>query len=99
MRYFVFLWLGLGVDSRAIYIVQLYASGLSAALRHFLIIEIVDNLKIIYLHQYFNTLEMAGGTRSFEMARRLVAAGHDVQMITSWRNDDRRAPNWPPLAG
>lgn len=28
---------------------------------------------------------MAGGTRSYEMARRLVAAGHEVHMITSWR--------------
>lgn len=28
---------------------------------------------------------MAGGTRSFEMARRMVEAGHRVQMITSYR--------------
>lgn len=42
-------------------------------------------MKIIYLHQYFNTPEMSGGTRSYEMARRLVAAGHEVHMITSWR--------------
>lgn len=31
---------------------------------------------------------MAGGTRSYEMARRLVAKGHDVNMVTSWREDD-----------
>lgn len=42
-------------------------------------------MRIIYLHQYFNTPEMPGGTRSYEMARRLVAAGHQVEMITSWR--------------
>jgi thioesterase domain-containing protein len=42
-------------------------------------------VKIIYLHQYFNTPAMSGGTRSYEMARRLVAAGHEVNMITSWR--------------
>jgi glycosyltransferase involved in cell wall biosynthesis len=42
-------------------------------------------LKIVYLHQYFNTRESAGGTRSYEMARRLVAAGHEVHMITSKR--------------
>jgi len=42
-------------------------------------------LKIIYLHQYFNTPDMAGGTRSYEMARRLVAAGHEVYMVTTWR--------------
>lgn len=44
-------------------------------------------MKIIYLHQYFNTPEMAGGTRSYEMAKRLVAAGHEVHMITSWVKD------------
>lgn len=44
-------------------------------------------MKIIYLHQYFNTPEMSGGTRSYEMARRLVASGHEVHMITSWVKD------------
>jgi glycosyltransferase involved in cell wall biosynthesis len=28
---------------------------------------------------------MSGGTRSFEMARRFVEQGHEVHMITSWR--------------
>jgi glycosyltransferase involved in cell wall biosynthesis len=42
-------------------------------------------MKIAYLHQYFNTPIMPGGTRSFEMARRLVAAGHEVELITSCR--------------
>lgn len=51
-------------------------------------------MKIIYLHQYFNTLEMSGGTRSYEMARRLVAAGHEVEMVTSWRSEDGRAAEW-----
>lgn len=41
-------------------------------------------MKIIYLHQYFKTPDMSGGTRSYEMARRLVAAGHEVHMVTSW---------------
>jgi glycosyltransferase involved in cell wall biosynthesis len=40
-------------------------------------------VKIIYLHQYFLTPEMPGGHRSYEMARRLVRAGHEVHMITS----------------
>lgn len=44
-------------------------------------------MKILYFHQYFNTPEMSGGTRSYEMARRLVAAGHEVHMITSWVNE------------
>jgi glycosyltransferase involved in cell wall biosynthesis len=42
-------------------------------------------MRILYLHQYFNTPQDSGGTRSYEMARRLVAAGHDVDMITSAR--------------
>jgi glycosyltransferase involved in cell wall biosynthesis len=40
-------------------------------------------MRIVYLHQYFITPQMAGGSRSYEMARRLVAAGHDVHMVTS----------------
>lgn len=47
-------------------------------------------MKITYLHQYFNTPDMPGGTRSFEMARRLVAMGHEVNMVTSWRETDGR---------
>lgn len=42
-------------------------------------------LRILYLHQYFATPKMAGGTRSYELARRLVAKGHEVHMITSCR--------------
>lgn len=44
-------------------------------------------MKIIYLHQYFNTPNMSGGTRSYEMAKRLVESGHEVHMITSWTKD------------
>ena len=40
-------------------------------------------MKIVYLHQYFITRKMAGGTRSYEMARRLVEAGHEVHMVTT----------------
>jgi glycosyltransferase involved in cell wall biosynthesis len=47
-------------------------------------------MKITYLHQYFNTPDMSGGTRSYEMAQRLVAMGHEVNMITSWREADGR---------
>ena len=42
-------------------------------------------MHVIYLHQYFNTPEMPGSTRSFEIGRRLVSAGHTVEMITTWR--------------
>lgn len=47
-------------------------------------------MRITFLHQYFNTPKMAGGTRSYEMARRLVAMGHEVNMVTSWREPDDR---------
>ena len=50
-------------------------------------------MKIIYLHQYFSTLRGKEGTRSFEMARRLVKMGHEVHMITSWR-DNTDARDW-----
>lgn len=40
-------------------------------------------MRIVYLHQYFVTPQMAGGGRSYEMARRLVAVGHEVHMVTS----------------
>ena len=48
-------------------------------------------MKIIYLHQYFNTPQMSGSTRSYEMARRFVAAGHEVHMITSSRERNNNA--------
>lgn len=40
-------------------------------------------MKILYLHQYFATPESNAGTRSYEMAKRLVANGHEVTFITS----------------
>lgn len=51
-------------------------------------------MKIVYLHQYFNTPAMPGGTRSFEMARRLVAAGHEVNLVTSRREAGPAADGW-----
>src|SRR5690554_4037204 len=37
---------------------------------------------------------MSGGTRSYEMARRMVAAGHEVHMVTSIRDSNRRSDGW-----
>lgn len=51
-------------------------------------------MKIIYLHQYFNTPEMSGGTRSYEMAKRMVAAGHEVHMVTSLREGQKKSTDW-----
>ena len=39
-------------------------------------------MNILYLHQYFTTTEMVGGTRSYDFARRLTEAGHRVRMLT-----------------
>ena len=40
-------------------------------------------MRILYLHQYFGSPASAAGTRSYEFARRLIANGHDVCVITS----------------
>ncbi|MEH1166208.1 glycosyltransferase family 4 protein [Micromonospora sp. CPCC 205539] len=40
-------------------------------------------MRIVYLHQYFRTPQMSGGTRSYEFARRLVQRGHEVHVVTS----------------
>ena len=38
-------------------------------------------MHILYFHQYFTTPTMAGGTRSYEMAKGLIACGHSVTMV------------------
>ncbi len=40
-------------------------------------------MHIVYLHQYFTPPDGVGSTRSYEMARRLVHAGHKVTLVTS----------------
>ncbi|AEV86430.1 glycosyl transferase [Actinoplanes sp. SE50] len=42
-----------------------------------------EGVRITYVHQYFKTPGMAGGTRSYEFARRLVEHGHQVHMVTA----------------
>jgi glycosyltransferase involved in cell wall biosynthesis len=60
-------------------------------------------MRIVYIHQYYCNLQMWGGTRSFELARRLVARGHEVHIITTDIHDrnltadtsgPRRARTW-----
>jgi len=51
-------------------------------------------VKIIYLHQYFTTPGMSGGTRSYEMARRMVDAGHEVHMVTARSDLDCASKDW-----
>lgn len=38
-------------------------------------------MKILYFHQYFSTPDGSIGTRSYEMARALIKAGHEVTMV------------------
>ena len=40
-------------------------------------------MRILYLHQFFVTRDGAGGTRSYEFARRFVERGHEVRMVTA----------------
>ena len=40
-------------------------------------------MRITYLHQYFVTPAGSGGTRSYELAKRMVVAGHSVTVVTS----------------
>lgn len=38
-------------------------------------------MHILYFHQHFNTPLGTAGTRSYEMAKRLIARGHEVTMV------------------
>lgn len=40
-------------------------------------------MRVAYVHQYFCTPAMPGGTRSYEFARRLVEQGHEVTVLTT----------------
>lgn len=45
-------------------------------------------MKILYVHQYFNTPREAGGTRSYWISQKLLEKGHEVTMITTARKKD-----------
>ncbi len=54
-------------------------------------------MKILYLHQYFATPASNAGTRSYEMAKRLVAKGHEVTFVTTsayLSNDYKLSSGW-----
>lgn len=51
-------------------------------------------MKIVYLHQYFHTPKVAGGIRSYEMARRMVEWGHEVDLITTDRTLPVGSSGW-----
>jgi glycosyltransferase involved in cell wall biosynthesis len=51
-------------------------------------------MRIVYIHQYYCNPQMAGGIRSYEQARRLVARGHTVHVITTDITPGKRALGW-----
>lgn len=51
-------------------------------------------MKVVYLHQYFNSPSDAGGGRSYEMALRLVERGHEVHIVSSERSGDPAGTQW-----
>lgn len=52
-------------------------------------------MHICYIHQHFSTKQGMTGTRSYEMARRLIAAGHRVTMVCG--SSDLNAPSFGKL--
>ena len=42
-------------------------------------------MQVTYIRQYFTTPDQGGGTRLYEMGRRLVKMGHQVRMIATSR--------------
>lgn len=53
-----------------------------------------EKVKVVYLHQYFNTADVSGGTRSYEFARRLVRDGHEVHVVTTNRAGSTSTSAW-----
>lgn len=47
-------------------------------------------MKILYIHQYFETPEESGRTRSYWFAKELVRKGYDVNVITSMHSHSKR---------
>jgi len=51
-------------------------------------------VRIVYIHQYYCNPSMTGGIRSYEQARRLVARGHTVHVITTDITPGKRNLGW-----
>ena len=50
-------------------------------------------MRILYIHQHFCTPQGAGGTRSYEFARRWVARGHSVRVLCGTGYDRTLPPD------
>jgi glycosyltransferase involved in cell wall biosynthesis len=51
-------------------------------------------MKILLLHQYFNTPNDSGSTRAYEFCKRLAKKGYDVTVITSSRKENNNSFKW-----
>jgi len=51
-------------------------------------------MRIVYIYQYYCNPQMAGGLRAYEHARRLVAHGHTVHVITADITPAKRSLGW-----
>lgn len=47
-------------------------------------------MKLLYLHQYYNNLDMPGSTRSYYLSQKMSLQGHDVTVFTSYRGEERK---------
>ncbi|WP_060483751.1 glycosyltransferase family 4 protein [Pseudomonas sp. NBRC 111123] len=56
-------------------------------------------MRILYFHQHFSTPKGATGIRSYEMARRLVAQGHQVTMVCGSYGGGNTGLSGPFLSG
>lgn len=50
-------------------------------------------MKILYIHQYFKTLEESGSTRSFHLAKSFAEAGNEVVILASNTSDKEITKN------
>ncbi|MFC6337430.1 glycosyltransferase [Pseudomonas sp. CCM 7891] len=56
-------------------------------------------MKVLYFHQHFSTPQGATGIRSYEMARRLIARGHQVTMVCGSYGGGKTGLDSPFLGG
>src|SRR5690554_6629882 len=57
--------------------------------------KVTTRVMILYFHQHFSTPAGSAGTRSYEMARRLLASGHEVTMICGSNNNSKTGVDSP----
>lgn len=56
-------------------------------------------MRILYFHQHFTTPTGTGGTRSYEFAKALIAAGHEVTMVCGRSERGSLELPWQPGRG